>query len=290
VTYPSPGEWTPDDPPRHRTPDPNHGGYPHHPQGYPQPQAERGDEWPPPMRHPRNGFGITSLVLALLGLLFCLMPITGFLGLGLGLIGTLFGALGLGRVRKREASNRKLTVAGLVLSLLAVVFGFLSMKMFFDIVDDFGGPSTAPTAVTGAPPGAAPIPPPPASDESPQEFAAGQTVDRDGLQITAAPLQRVKQSYGPALLCTDVKYLNNSGEEVNYNGGFDWTLQDPDSNIAAPTYGGDKTLSSGALAPGGKVGGRVCFADPKLKGDYLIINEQIGSTSAAAQARWRSPL
>src|SRR5512132_1708664 len=68
-------------------------------------------------------------------------------------------------------------------------------------------------------------------------------------------------------LCSQVSYVNASGEEQNYN-PFDWKLQDPNNNIVNATYSGEKDLNSGSLAAGGKVAGNVCFEDPKLKGDY----------------------
>ena len=58
---------------------------------------------------------------------------------------------------------------------------------------------------------------------------AGQTADRDGLQITAGPLQKVKPQYGQPLLCSQVSYLNTSATGQAYN-MFDWKLQDPNNN------------------------------------------------------------
>jgi hypothetical protein len=52
---------------------------------------------------------------------------------------------------------------------------------------------------------------------------------------------------------------------------------------------GEKDLNSGSLAAGGKVSGSVCFEDPKLRGDYWIINEQLISLSST-QARWKATI
>jgi hypothetical protein len=78
----------------------------------------------PPTR--RNGFGITALALSLIGLLLCLMPITGFLGFILGLLAVLFGALALGRVRRGQAS-KGLTITALILAVVTTIAGFASM-------------------------------------------------------------------------------------------------------------------------------------------------------------------
>jgi Domain of unknown function (DUF4352) len=251
---------------------------------YGQQQYPTQQQWPPPQPvAPRNGFGITALALSLIGLLFCLMPITGFIGLGLGLLGLLFAALGLGRVSKGLATNKGMSIAGLILSVLAIVLGFVSMKMFFDIVSGIGGTSSPPSAVSAPPDGGTT---PAATAPIGGEFTTGQIADRDGLQITAGPLKKVKPQFGNALLCSQVSYVNASSEEQNYN-PFDWKLQDPNNNIVNATYSGEKDLNSGSLAAGGKVAGNVCFEDPKLKGDYWIINEEMISLSSS-QARWKA--
>jgi hypothetical protein len=71
---------------------------------------------------------------------------------------------------------------------------------------------------------------------------------------------------------------------------FDWKLQDPNNVIANPTIAMvDGTLSAGELAPGGKVAGKVCFTDPKLTGEYAILNEELVSLSSTP-VRWKTAL
>jgi hypothetical protein len=72
------------------------------------------------------------------------------------------------------------------------------MKAFFDIVSNIGHSASPPAAVTGAAPQAAPGAP--AAPTSGQEFTVGQTVDRDGMQITAGPLRKVKPQYGDQMV------------------------------------------------------------------------------------------
>jgi hypothetical protein len=59
--------------------------------------------------------------------------------------------------------------------------------------------------------------------------------------------------------------------------------------IEGESDSGEKDLNSGSLAAGGKVAGNVCFEDPKLKGDYWIINEQMISLSSS-QAQWKATI
>ncbi|HEY5336364.1 MAG TPA: DUF4190 domain-containing protein [Mycobacteriales bacterium] len=66
---------------------------------------------------PRNGFGVTALVLGIIGLL------TSWFLIGVlpGVLAVVFGALGRGRAKRREATNRGMATAGIVLGILAIV-------------------------------------------------------------------------------------------------------------------------------------------------------------------------
>jgi len=170
-------------------------------------------------------------------------------GLGLGLLAFLFAALGLGRVNKGQATIKEMTITALILSVLAIVIGFVAMRC-----------SSTSSATCRARPNRrhqpsrrlAPTRPTRPRSHPRREISAGQTADRDGLQITADPLDKVKPQYLDPVLCTNVSYINNSGSEQRYN-AFDWKLQDPNGNIANPTCSGKPDLPSGSIAPGGKV-------------------------------------
>lgn len=83
------------------------GGY----QGYPQ-----GGYGGPPV--PRNGLGVTALVLGILAVL-TFFTIVG--GIVLGLLALIFGIIGLRRVGKRLATNKGVAVSGIVLGVLGVI-------------------------------------------------------------------------------------------------------------------------------------------------------------------------
>lgn len=111
----------------------------------------------------------------------------------------------------------------------------------------------------------------PAASEETGPLPAGETSRVDGLEVTASVLTK-QSEFSSKYLCSDVSYVNNSDETVRYSSS-DWKLQDPDKNITTSTLGPERYLS-GELAPGGKVNGGVCFADPSLKGIYRIQNEE----------------
>ncbi|CAN5535048.1 hypothetical protein BH11ACT7_BH11ACT7_19170 [soil metagenome] len=92
------------------------GGYPPPP---PQPYSgyEGGFGAPPPAP-PKNGLGTTALILAILSLPAAL---TVFGGFALGLVAIVIGFIGYRRVKKGEATNGGVAIAGIVLGLLGIV-------------------------------------------------------------------------------------------------------------------------------------------------------------------------
>ena len=69
----------------------------------------------------RNGLGIAALVLGILGLLTSIFVVGGVLGL----VAIVLGVMGLGRVKRGEATNRGMAIAGIVLGALAVLLAAL---------------------------------------------------------------------------------------------------------------------------------------------------------------------
>lgn len=93
---------------------------------------------------PRNGFGVTALVLGILGLLFSFIPFIGVIAWPLVLLGLLFGVLGVVRASRGRADNRGVAIAGTVLSAIGLVICVLYASVFAAAVS--GLPTTVPTA------------------------------------------------------------------------------------------------------------------------------------------------
>ncbi|WP_127126670.1 DUF4190 domain-containing protein [Georgenia sp. SYP-B2076] len=72
---------------------------------------------------PRNGLGVAALVVGIASVLVAWVPFVGLLGLLGGIVAIILGAVALGRVRRREATNRSQSIAGIVLGALAVLLG-----------------------------------------------------------------------------------------------------------------------------------------------------------------------
>lgn len=72
---------------------------------------------------PRNGMGITALVLAIVGVLFGLIPLTGFVAIILGALGIVFGLIGFSRSRRGLSTNPKMSAIATALAVVAIALG-----------------------------------------------------------------------------------------------------------------------------------------------------------------------
>jgi hypothetical protein len=99
-------------------------------------------EDPPPT--PPNGFGIAALVLAVIGLAFEIVPLSGFVSFISGTVGIVFGILGLLR-DGRAIANLWVSGLGTALSLLALVLGIWGMA----VTTQATNPATNPGDGTG---------------------------------------------------------------------------------------------------------------------------------------------
>ncbi|MBS9534269.1 DUF4190 domain-containing protein [Mycobacterium sp. M1] len=97
---------------------------------YPYPTPYSGYGSPSQYTAPRNGLGIAALGVAVAGLLTALTIIGG---IALGVVAILLGFAGLARVRRGEANNGGVAIAGMVLGLLAVVAGIGCIFIYIGI-------------------------------------------------------------------------------------------------------------------------------------------------------------
>ncbi|MET9697560.1 DUF4190 domain-containing protein [Streptomyces sp. NPDC006529] len=103
-------------------PDPAGYGYPGYP-GHPS-QGGYPGAYPGGYAAPRNGFGITALVLGILAVVGC---VTSVFAIVLGILAVVFGVLGRQRAARGEANNAGMALAGLILGIVGVVLGGLML-------------------------------------------------------------------------------------------------------------------------------------------------------------------
>ena len=103
---------------------------------YPPPPPQPYSGFTPPPTGPRNGLGITALVLAIIGLVFCWTVVGGVI---LGLSAVIIGFVARGRVKRGEATNGGIAVAGIVLGFLAIIVSLIFIPIWIGLFDEVGG-------------------------------------------------------------------------------------------------------------------------------------------------------
>lgn len=121
------------EPPPPPPPPPQYGPIPG---GYPPPPMQYGG-YPPPMpMAPKNGLGIAALVLAIVGVVLC-WTVAG--GVILGLCAVIIGFVARGRVKRGEATNGGVAVAGIALGIVSIVAALVFIPIYIGLFDQVGG-------------------------------------------------------------------------------------------------------------------------------------------------------
>ncbi len=74
-----------------------------------------------PAPQPRNGIGVTGFVLGLTGLVLSPIPIVGMIAWPLVILGAIFSAVGVVRVKNGKADNKVLSILGIIFSVVGLV-------------------------------------------------------------------------------------------------------------------------------------------------------------------------
>ena len=114
-------------------PPPQYGGYP---ASYPPPPPQPYSGFTPPPTGPRNGLGIAALVIAIIGLVFCWTVVGGVI---LGLSAVIIGFVAQGRVKRGQATNGGVAIAGIVLGFLAIIVSLVFIPIWIGVFDEVGG-------------------------------------------------------------------------------------------------------------------------------------------------------
>jgi hypothetical protein len=101
-------------------------------QQYPAPQAAP----------PRNGLGTAGFVLGLVGLVFSPIPFVGVVAWPLVVLGLILSGVGLARVKAGKATNKGLSIAGIVVSVLGLVVSILWVVVLGKAISDVNDQAT----------------------------------------------------------------------------------------------------------------------------------------------------
>jgi hypothetical protein len=234
--------------------------------------------YPPPHYAPpapRNGLGLTALILGLVALPFTLTGLTAWIAIILGLVAVPLAFAGIGRVRRRQASNRGVTITGLILGVLAIVLGIASTVVTINALDEaFSGPSA--TVVGEQQTAEGPV-------ELNGPVALGTTVDVDGLNLTVTEIV-TRTDIGKRLTCANVSYANTADAVANRS-PMDWSARNPQgASVGSWLYTNDDALDTGELASGGSDDGVVCF--DVLRDQVAVIEYKNNMFNDGPDAEW----
>lgn len=107
-----------------------------YPGGYPPPPWQPYPGYFPPAAAPRNGLGIASLVIAVVALV---LVWSVFGAVILGAIAAVIGLVARERVKRGEANNGGVAVAGIVLGIVAILVGFIFVPIWMGLWNESGG-------------------------------------------------------------------------------------------------------------------------------------------------------
>lgn len=85
---------------------------------------------------PKNGLGVAALVIAIIGLV---LSETVVFGVILGIVAVIVGFVAHGRVKRGEANNGGVAIAGIVLGFLAAVLGLVFIAIWIAVFHQVGG-------------------------------------------------------------------------------------------------------------------------------------------------------
>lgn len=105
----------------------------------PPPAYQGGTGYPgqgAPMGAPRNGFGIAALVLGILAIVLSWSAVGGIL---FGVLAIIFAILGMRRASRGVATNKGMSISGLVTGIVGLIIGIIVAIALGSFVSVFGG-------------------------------------------------------------------------------------------------------------------------------------------------------
>ncbi|HUO38809.1 MAG TPA: DUF4190 domain-containing protein [Mycobacterium sp.] len=105
--------------------------------GYPAPPPQPYSGWTPlPPTRPRNGLGTWSLIVAIVAVVLVWTVIGGVI---LGIVAAVLGFIGYGHVKRGQANNGGVAIAGIVLGIMAIVGGLAFIVIWVAVFNQVGG-------------------------------------------------------------------------------------------------------------------------------------------------------
>ncbi|MFJ4595356.1 MULTISPECIES: DUF4190 domain-containing protein [unclassified Kitasatospora] len=270
--------------------------------------------WPPyaypmPAPQPRNGLGTAAMVLGIVGGVLSLAVIFFWLSWLPALLAVVFGAIGLGYVRKGLATNRAMALAGVILGISGLLVSVGAGVFVVTRVqaadeerraDENAARARADAATQAANERAAKErerigaerkrfeaeQEKAAADERARRLSFGQSYTYgDGLKVTmAAPTPYVPSDSvsdtpkNAKIIQVRITVVNTGSEEVSLNGSGLPTIRDAKGNLVFTLIDGSGRMKilKGSLAPGEEATGLTAYALPGSAADRFSVQFDYG--------------
>lgn len=202
----------------------------------PQPYPPRTGYVPPQQYQPqpRNGFGITALVVGLIAICLGFIPLFGLGAIIGGIIATTFGLLGFSRARRGVATNRKMSLIGAIAGICAGALGIWGLVIVSNAFTDLDNAvkGAAPTAAAPAVPGA---PADTGSDAASTTGGFGQRITwPDGVAVTVSQPKAYRPSSSAATSQSAARYVSMT---VTLTNGSDKNVEATGTALAVTANG-----------------------------------------------------
>ena len=227
----------------------------------------------------KSGLGIAGFVLGVIALATSFLPIINNFSAVLAVVGIVLALVGTVACVKGRKSGKGLSVAGVVMNVIAFIVVLAMQGMYSSAIDDaLSGTSVAPQPAADQPATTAPASDDAADDS--QAAAAGNSITlKNGLVLTVDGVVTGLQDYdGKPITQVTVTYQNNGNSQASFN-PYDWKAEDVQGAQRSQAFytDGDNELRSGTLAAGGTVSGNLYFEGDVVK--VLYENAFIGRGS-----------
>ncbi|MCC9707310.1 DUF4352 domain-containing protein [Streptomyces sp. MNU76] len=234
---------------------------------------------------PRNGLGITALILGIIGLLAGFIPLLFWLAGILGIMALVFGIIGARRAKQGYATNRRMSLAGAILGGLAIVMAIIGIVILADVFHDVTkGPKKTPAPTPTSQSTATTMQGTTTPTSGALRFGTTQHYD-DGVQVTVASLRPFTPSdtaagYTPGdkAVAFDITVTNGSDHNLDL-GLVSVDAKDADGRSAERIFDSAKGISgdlSGTLLPGKKSVATYVFDLPKRASASLDVEVRPG--------------
>lgn len=250
------------------------------PQGWQTPQQPQGwqsppQQWQQPPKQRRNGFGVSALVLGIIGVIFALIPVIGiFVSWPLALLALVFGGIGM-LFAFRGRASKGISVAGTALGVTAFIVSIVTTASLVSESDTTASTEAGPAASDSSSPSTS-NPSTEKKKEKKKTAEIGDTVKSGKFQFTVTDVKNGVHHVGPSdfgkdadgqFIVVSIK-VKNIGDSAETFMGEDEKLIDKsgkeystDTEAGIYIKGNDTFLDD--INPGNTAKGKLAYDVPK---------------------------